>query len=407
MTHMSENNGVIPSATPQSFDKDSKQWLKIIRYHESGTIISFQQDSFFRATQIVNNNKVLKDVLGKYHRKYLLGHIQIEENNLIEKVKQAVIEIARKRKIKIKYENNIENLLRYLELEGYDIGVFISHAECYLQNEDGYKMFYQLERLLRAYKNLSIILFSTIDITNEKYGILVGRCSSLFTNIIVYPLYSLNDSLHFMKVNCRNWNLKINTKIKEEIFKNTGGYHWLTRHILRFLREHGNNINEALTDQFLLNKVEILWKRLTDKEQLIVKKYFMNRLNSDDKKTHEYNYLSKTKIFDINLFKKIIEKEVKTDKIHIINGELLFNGENISLKFSPKEFAIIKLLIENKGRLVEREKLAEKIWGAKWEDKYSDWAIDRLIYRLRNKMKKIGIDYKLLKTLKTRGIIFG
>ena len=117
------------------------------------------------------------------------------------------------------------------------------------------------------------------------------------------------------------------------------------------------------------------------------------------------NFLTKQKILPANLLQFPLDK-LKSEMDLVCTCSCL-NLSFISLKFSPKEFAIIKLLIENKGRLVEREKLAEKIWGAKWEDKYSDWAIDRLIYRLRNKMKKIGIDYKLLKTLKTRGIIFG
>ena len=65
------------------------------------------------------------------------------------------------------------------------------------------------------------------------------------------------------------------------------------------------------------------------------------------------------------------------------------------------------LLLSSKKNLIFRDVIAQAIWGKDWQDKYSNWALDRLVFRIRKKLKSIGLEGELLKTVKKKGFIFG
>ena len=74
--------------------------------------------------------------------------------------------------------------------------------------------------------------------------------------------------------------------------------------------------------------------------------------------------------------------------------ESLIKSENI----------IFNLLLKNRGFIVEKETLGKALWGESNHDKYSDWAIDQTIKRLRTKLSKLNPDTKI-ETKRGRGII--
>lgn len=55
-------------------------------------------------------------------------------------------------------------------------------------------------------------------------------------------------------------------------------------------------------------------------------------------------------------------------------------------EFTPDEARVMRRLWEKQEAIVEREEVAETLWEAEWSQKYSDWALDALICRLRKKM---------------------
>ena len=69
-------------------------------------------------------------------------------------------------------------------------------------------------------------------------------------------------------------------------------------------------------------------------------------------------------------------------------------GKKIEL--SPKEFAILKVLLENKGRVQSRERLEEQLYG--WNEELESNAVEVHIHHLR---KKLGAD--LIRTIRGVG----
>lgn len=69
---------------------------------------------------------------------------------------------------------------------------------------------------------------------------------------------------------------------------------------------------------------------------------------------------------------------------------------------TAQEVLVYKLLVANMDRVVAKEDVAKALWGDTWEEKYSDWAIDRLISNLKAKLVEFDASVSL-KTLRGRG----
>ncbi len=80
------------------------------------------------------------------------------------------------------------------------------------------------------------------------------------------------------------------------------------------------------------------------------------------------------------------------------NGKVFSNGEEVTL--TAKEFSILKILFENKGRIISRDKLITKLWG--YDSDIDERIIDTHIKNIR---KALGDNSKLIKTVRSRGYI--
>jgi two-component system, OmpR family, alkaline phosphatase synthesis response regulator PhoP len=106
-------------------------------------------------------------------------------------------------------------------------------------------------------------------------------------------------------------------------------------------------------------------------------------------------------IYRINRKKISIIQMISYDRLNmnLTNKQVILEGEEI--RFTKKEFEILKLLIENKNRLFTREELLARVW--KEEAFVLSRTIDVNITRIR---KKIGSYEKNIVTKLGRGYCF-
>lgn len=150
-------------------------------------------------------------------------------------------------------------------------------------------------------------------------------------------------------------------------------------------------------DERISLQSEELWESLTSQEQDILLKVVANNpLNIDQLKQGEY--LINTGFFDqktLKIFSPIFDYFVKTK-------EEEKKKEKNSSDFSKKENLLLTYLEANKNQICEREQIIEAVWPETESLGVTDWAIDRLVARVRVKLKDHDKNYEIV-TIKTRG----
>ncbi len=89
-------------------------------------------------------------------------------------------------------------------------------------------------------------------------------------------------------------------------------------------------------------------------------------------------------------------KGMVLENVMELGGVRLLPDRGIAL--TPKEFALLRYLLENRGRTISRERILISVWGYDFEG--SDRVVDNHIRKLRKKLGKYG---KQIKTVIKKG----
>lgn len=153
------------------------------------------------------------------------------------------------------------------------------------------------------------------------------------------------------------------------------------------------------TDERITLQSEELWESLTEEEQEIVK-----RIQEGKKITLEEREVGKylwntgfvyEKNGLISLFSPLFD-------LYVENSLKKRNHEVAIVEFSKKEHMLFELLKKYPNEIVEREKIVELVWPEYKEYGVSDWSVDRLVARVRGKLKKQKGNLEIM-TVRTRG----
>lgn len=89
--------------------------------------------------------------------------------------------------------------------------------------------------------------------------------------------------------------------------------------------------------------------------------------------------------------------------LNVSDGTLSANGERVDL--TKNELRILRLLMENRGRIVTREELMNALWQS---DEFVDEnTLSVNVNRLRKKLSAAGLDEDLIRTKKGAGYLIG
>ena len=108
------------------------------------------------------------------------------------------------------------------------------------------------------------------------------------------------------------------------------------------------------------------------------------------------DYLKKPFAFEELLARiKVLLRSKEVPNLELIHGDLILNPEShtinkggINIELTQKEFALLELLLLNKGKVCRRSYIIEKIWDIHFEKDTS--VIDVFINALRKKIDKPG-----------------
>lgn len=358
---------------------------------------------------------------------------EVKDRDLFDATKFIFLSIAdslRDRKLESEHQKAHSIFKEHLALND-EIALFQGLKELidYLCNEKQMHIVFLLDRFeeyiskvnsyffsnLKTIRNSAKYKFSSVFFANRSIEdlldpIILSDYYELLVGKIVY--LSVMDKAgvdfrisHLEKITGR----KIDQKTKDEIINLTAGHGKLLRIAAELVisEEKTENLEEFLLLQKpIIKSLFEIWNSLTAEEQN----------NLIEGKTNEFLEkigLTINSKITIPLFAKFVEKETsrfeKEDTITYDSktNEIKKGPVDISDKLTSLEFRLLKYLIQNSEKLIEREEIISAVWkDAKSTAGVTDQAIDQLVFRLRKKIEENPNNPTHIQTIKGRGIKF-
>lgn len=230
------------------------------------------------------------------------------------------------------------------------------------------------------------VIFSYVG---DVYEALVTMNTLLTNALFIFQPVPYEDAIHVFDEFTERFSFPLTQAQRKEIYDISCGHIGLMR-ALYFLRK---DYPEAkLTPEFLLKDPSIL-QRLTgiirDMPYQKVQALLAGHAEVSDVLFFEkFGYVKNGALFNPLLASLIPKNPPVADAL-----------------FSQVELDVFSYLKQQKDKLVTRSDIAKIIWGAQdWEDKYSEWALSQLMYRLRKKIQQVEGDV-YIKTKKGEGFI--
>ncbi len=162
--------------------------------------------------------------------------------------------------------------------------------------------------------------------------------------------------------------------------------------------DFGKVLNVLTADERINLQSEEIWESLTETEQqTLLSIHQSHQVTSVQKESAAY-------LWNTGL---VFEKEKKVYIFSPLFEFYLANHPDKKVEagktdLTKKENKLFQMLLANRDQVCEREKIIETVWPEVSELGVSDWTIDRLVARLRTKLKNQKSEYSVV-TVKTRG----
>lgn len=263
---------------------------------------------------------------------------------------------------------------------------------------------------------------------------------SFMRNLIYWlPLPTKNELSELLDEFSQQFEYKLSKEEKEFILTETAGHVGLAKYVAQYFSE-GNKVPETGEEYLRMLHHNPIKRRLLqiynelDENELaalkisndgrgfasipphhIEKFKAMHILNEIDGNTPEIRIITKFVKYYSKVDQKydLLKPQSNTPKsnpifiegngVDISDGNVYVNGRQIEQDLSQRELHILKHFIQNANKVILREEIAQLIWGKMSADRYSDWAIDQSISRLRKKLGDNAYESTFIKTVKGRG----
>ncbi len=225
----------------------------------------------------------------------------------------------------------------------------------------------------------------------------------LLQNIFIYPPYLEKDKSQFIIYLENKFNVLVPNKLRNLIKTMCGSNFWIIKEAVRFYAKTKDD-QEIFDHEGMNFRLKIIFNELDS----IEKSYLTKKIKTTDSLSVDELIVEKyfEQInFSIPLLEKYIKEKIagKTNLNLDKNNKITSSSLIIDSLFSHKERLALRYFLKNQSIIINREDIAKVIWGK--DNNFTDWALDQFIRRLRIKLNKLGLDSKLLKTVKHQGYI--
>ncbi len=257
-------------------------------------------------------------------------------------------------------------------------------------------------------QKLSYVFTSSRELDKLSPTVFSRQAVSSFVNTLYIKPSGKADMDIIFETIAEKYNLSVPPTLKDILIDLSGGHLQYLQLSLTILHELSTKKKLATEDEVIMAiesderislQSEELWESLTPEERDIAKRVDEGKkVTPSEKEAAKYLWNTGFVVEDhgmSHLFSPLLSNFVE-------NGEKKKNPEGVAIEFSKKENMLFELLSEHPNIVVEREKIVEEVWPEYKEYGVSDWSVDRLVARVRQKLKKRRSDVEII-TVRTRG----
>lgn len=228
-----------------------------------------------------------------------------------------------------------------------------------------------------------------------------------FKKIIWMTPFSKYDALDIVKRNQDLYGVKISQDHAKKIIELSGGHGGL----IKFIIQEISNLKKPSTVDILLDRLyensdvcfqcERILSTLNEVEKAKLASSepdeFLINLGLQNKNNNQVRVFSP--LLDYYLHNSKCLEAFCFDRE---NDIIYLWGKSISKNLTSYEYTFLRALLENPQKVFKRDEIMAKIWG---ENNFpSDWALDKLVSRLRKKLGETSKSPKFFKILRNKGI---
>jgi hypothetical protein len=274
--------------------------------------------------------------------------------------------------------------------------------------------FHYLRKRQAIDPSISYVLFFSVNFLNPTINGILTYTSTFLQNTCISPLYTVETGEYFLCHLSHIWNFSLSDGLMKQILDQSARHFSFIKQAARFIRDTKSvDLNQILGHEMMKIKLKSIYDGFLPSEQSALKKIVAGSNDFNEEEMVSINFLKKTEWIEstghnlritVPLLKSYISKNLFPTKImEFADNRIILGGVPVNLAFSQQEQNILKLFISQKGRNISREVISESIWGENWHDKYSDWAIDQVISRLRKKFVSLDLAKTTIETIKGKG----
>ncbi len=427
MTH-----GVIEENYPLTFRRDeAKELGRHLKNRQGIVLVGMKKVGISNFLRFFLSNKDIPGTYIKDYKKHLF--ISVDLNDLIEReiapfwtltlkrivdsVEDSPIDEEIKNEISGMFMESIQLQDLFFTIDSVRLALFKITEQGYLPTlfllrfdrmKDGVtpEFFANLEGIKAANHQVAFVFTSYRSFKKLFSSVLPKTSWTIFFKSIYIKPAKKEDIEIIFNAYKKRFDIALSKELEDYLFELVDGYTQYLQLALIFLHERKEQIKTKeelseglIRDERIRLQSEELWESLDKNSQDVLLKVLNGQNILPEEKKHAI-YLWNTGFITIKgaknhifspLFEEYVKQKQKEASIKDSNGE-----------FSKKENVLFNFLQKNKGQICEREDIIEAVWPEEEELGVSDWAIDKLVARVRNKLKNQENTLEI-QTIKTRG----
>jgi hypothetical protein len=260
---------------------------------------------------------------------------------------------------------------------------------------------YWLQKILEAHTNShASLLWMAEAMPFQLQDLPVPTLATITTHQFWLPQLTQEETRHFIAYLERSLEMS-NTFSCQDIHQETGGHLWLTKEIVRQQKNASLGLKEILNSPAYKAKAELLYQSFPQELKESIRALMQNN-------TIPYPYaIDQAKTLgvfrDTLMLPGYIKQCAATEQTHafLVNADqLLLNQVNVTAIFSQPEQKVLRQFFAKPTNLVTRDEIAQALWSG---TDYTDWALDRAMFRLKKKLSRLGLPDSFISNVRGAG----